>query len=87
MNNHVSIAASAVSSKSLLAFIATLADKHAVEWSMFVSVTTVLYTLVLTATSVMHNWSEWTRWIHKRNGGLSRLWHRLKKILRVRSMR
>lgn len=87
MNDHVSTVACAVSSKSLFAFIATLVDKHVIEWSGFVSATTVLYTLVLTATSVMHNWSEWTRWINKRNTHLYRLRHRLKRMLRVRSIR
>ena len=87
MNGYVSIAACAGLPGSLFAFVAALTDKDVFEWSGFVSATTVLYTLVLTATSVMHNWSEWTQWIHKRSSHLFRLWNRLKRVLRVRSMR
>ena len=86
MKYNVFIEAQAVTSESMSVFVATLTEKHGFEWHGLISATTVIYTLVLTATSVMHNWKEWATWIHQRQYDFHRLWNRLKKKMRSCTM-
>ncbi|NED64188.1 hypothetical protein G3I15_24945 [Streptomyces sp. SID10244] len=52
--------------------ITTLAQ--GIQWADWVAISTITYTVVLTATTVMRNWGDWTAWLAARVAAARRFW-------------
>lgn len=44
------------------------------SWADLVAISTLVYTCVLTATTVMRNWGDWSQWLAARFAALRRFW-------------
>lgn len=48
--------------KGLPPITATIVVRHNIDWSALVSMATLVYTMLLIATTVLRNWGMWRHW-------------------------
>ena len=64
--------------KSVPAITGAVVVRHSIDWSVLVSIVTMIYTAILTLDVTARHWGLWGAWLKERAATLRRFWNWLR---------